>query len=270
MSHRHMSPEAYSHPEYVALMETVRKYPEDDAPRWAVSDWIEEHDGDDRAAFIRGQLADPASVSFCYACGPKITSEYDVDPEPSIKCGCQMRNAMRGAAFEALLDKPDSCPVCRMMFADPFFPAGLAGYKQATGANYYRTFKPAFVLRRGFVERINVTRRELHENGGLAFRSQPVTSVWLTDLSPSSLRWKSGGSRAFVWFNEARVSEDSRRGGYSHVAPWMMRDQRNRRENFRTKEEARASVSERCVGRYRVLVGLDEPNGPVLPEEGTA
>ncbi len=44
-------------PEFKALYETVRTFPEDDAPRWIIADWIEEHDDPERAAFIRDQLS---------------------------------------------------------------------------------------------------------------------------------------------------------------------------------------------------------------------
>lgn len=45
-----------SDPEYLALLETLLTRPFDDAPRWVIADWIEEHDDEARAAFIRAQL----------------------------------------------------------------------------------------------------------------------------------------------------------------------------------------------------------------------
>ncbi len=49
--------EKYDHPEFVALLETVRKNAADDAPRLILSDWLEDHDLDSAAKFIRGQIA---------------------------------------------------------------------------------------------------------------------------------------------------------------------------------------------------------------------
>lgn len=40
-------------PEYLSLLETVRTFPEDDAPRLILSDWLEENGEDERAEFIR-------------------------------------------------------------------------------------------------------------------------------------------------------------------------------------------------------------------------
>ncbi|WP_020469780.1 TIGR02996 domain-containing protein [Zavarzinella formosa] len=51
-----MPPEYHSHPEYLALLETVRAYPHDDAPRLILADWIEKHGDDERAEFIRLQI----------------------------------------------------------------------------------------------------------------------------------------------------------------------------------------------------------------------
>lgn len=45
------------HPEYVALLETIRVNPLDDAPRLIISDWLEEHGDDDFAQEIRLQVA---------------------------------------------------------------------------------------------------------------------------------------------------------------------------------------------------------------------
>ena len=45
-----------THPEYLALLETVRTFPDDDAPRLILSDWLEEHDEGERAEFIRVQI----------------------------------------------------------------------------------------------------------------------------------------------------------------------------------------------------------------------
>lgn len=44
-----------THPEYLALLETVRTHPHDDAPRLILSDWLEEHGQESRAAEVRGK-----------------------------------------------------------------------------------------------------------------------------------------------------------------------------------------------------------------------
>ncbi|WP_029629820.1 TIGR02996 domain-containing protein [Zavarzinella formosa] len=46
-----------AHPEYRALLETVRINPRDHAPLGIIADWIQEHGGDDQAEFIRECLA---------------------------------------------------------------------------------------------------------------------------------------------------------------------------------------------------------------------
>lgn len=45
-----------NHPEYLALLRTVLENPWDDAPRLVISDWLEEHDQQNRAEFIRFQI----------------------------------------------------------------------------------------------------------------------------------------------------------------------------------------------------------------------
>jgi uncharacterized protein (TIGR02996 family) len=44
-------------PELLALLHAAKEQPDDDTPRLVLADWLEEHGDDDRAAFIRVQLA---------------------------------------------------------------------------------------------------------------------------------------------------------------------------------------------------------------------
>lgn len=44
------------HPEFLALMDTCRLHPADNAPRLILSDWLEEHDEDAWSEFIRLQI----------------------------------------------------------------------------------------------------------------------------------------------------------------------------------------------------------------------
>jgi uncharacterized protein (TIGR02996 family) len=44
------------HPQMLAFLEAIREQPDDDLPRLACADWLEEHGDPDRAAFIRVQI----------------------------------------------------------------------------------------------------------------------------------------------------------------------------------------------------------------------
>lgn len=49
-------PDYQTHPEYLALLESVLLNPADDAPRGILADWLDDHDQPERAEFIRIQL----------------------------------------------------------------------------------------------------------------------------------------------------------------------------------------------------------------------
>src|SRR4051812_39778098 len=49
-----------------ALIRACKAEPEDDAPRLILADWLEEHAEEERATFIRRQIADPESALDCY------------------------------------------------------------------------------------------------------------------------------------------------------------------------------------------------------------
>src|SRR5262245_30188379 len=50
---------AYQHPDYLGFLRSIIAAPDDDAPRLALADWLDEHGEAERAAFIRWQLGVP-------------------------------------------------------------------------------------------------------------------------------------------------------------------------------------------------------------------
>jgi uncharacterized protein (TIGR02996 family) len=49
--------DVYTHPQYLGFINRIRQSPDDDVVRRVCSDWLEEQGEEDRAAFIRCQLA---------------------------------------------------------------------------------------------------------------------------------------------------------------------------------------------------------------------
>src|SRR6476620_2136381 len=73
----------------LGLLEAVRDAPEDDLPRLAYADWLDEHDQQPRAAFIRAQIqrtrlpADDDRQSELQAAERRLLIEHGLDWLPS-------------------------------------------------------------------------------------------------------------------------------------------------------------------------------------------
>ncbi|WP_020474429.1 TIGR02996 domain-containing protein [Zavarzinella formosa] len=126
------------HPEYLALLETVRMFPQDDAPRGILADWIQEAGDDDRAEFIREQLKNPADVRRCLGAWTD-----------SLPCG-------RG-------DEPDYCEHCLMAVADEVPPI-LIGFE-------------SYGYRRGFVSEIHLECDPFLSHAAMLFGRYPITRI---------------------------------------------------------------------------------------------
>ncbi|WP_020472136.1 TIGR02996 domain-containing protein [Zavarzinella formosa] len=145
-----------SHPEYLALLETVLHNPADDAPRLIIADWIEEAGDDDRAKFIRQQITgDPAWRQMRI---PQMLKWFGVWwPEK---------------AFCRVIRK-DGCPV-KLSMRRP---------KDEEG-----DFATELIIERGFLSELCVSGQVFLEQAKKIFAQSPVERVRLTDVEARKCR----------------------------------------------------------------------------------
>jgi len=65
----------HDHSEYQAFLAAIRATPDDDLPRLAFADWLEEHGQAERAEWIRYMIPhDPATMELTYANRKSLTA----------------------------------------------------------------------------------------------------------------------------------------------------------------------------------------------------
>lgn len=160
----------YDDPEYLALLDTVLAKPEDDAPRWIISDWLEEHDQLLLANFIRFQLETDAEFlrdAILMASDVCIVTEEvsqlnarlsDFWKETSSPNG--LNSLLRASMPESLAFEFSASPTC----------------KNWTGATAS--------VERGFVSSISLTMSTFMEHATELFRYNPIDRVYITNKTP--------------------------------------------------------------------------------------
>ncbi len=152
-------------PEYVALLETVRANPWDDAPRLILSDWLEERGHDERAEFIRAQVGAARTP----LCGHAFVWNH---PEGCHRCKLGRRSDQ---LFDVIRNG-------QWLFPPP------AGITQRLTSDH--AWQPAdrdvseAMYDRGFVAEIRLPCAAFMEHAAALFAFHPIARVTLTDLRP--------------------------------------------------------------------------------------
>jgi uncharacterized protein (TIGR02996 family) len=146
------------HPDYLALVRAVIAAPDDDTPRLAAADWLDEYDRPDRAAFIRAQV----ELARLEAAGQGATSEAE---------------ALRKREYVYLGPRSDLLPLwavddCPQLVRLRFRGGGPLDVT-VDGAD--RLF-----YRRGFVEKVVCPAGEWRHHAAAIRGRQPVREVFLT------------------------------------------------------------------------------------------
>jgi uncharacterized protein (TIGR02996 family) len=168
----------HAHPEFRALLDTVLANPADDAPRWVIADWVEEHGDDDRAAFIRLQL--------------------------------------RAAAAGADMSAEDFARLGVLAFAHHEWHALRRPFTWLSGARPALVFQTnagaAWQFTRGFVSAFRGPCHLFMRHALEMFTAHPITEVALTDRRPL-VGVRGDGEAAGVWLkasaNERRTDDGS-------------------------------------------------------------
>lgn len=135
-------------PEYLALLQSVLDTPADDAPRLIISDWLEEHDQQQRAEFIRLQI--------------ELANLYRETPGESNQQALAERRLW----------------LHRQALAR--FPTSDDGDSTANE----RQFAMTCDWDRGFIHSIKLSCDSYVYHTGELFLKYPITSVQITDLAP--------------------------------------------------------------------------------------
>lgn len=164
------------------LLAAVVADPDDDGPRLAYADRLEETGADDaRAEFIRVQarLADPLMAP-C-ACLPRYTCER-----------CVLLRRERGLLSGDNPGRLSSCPQPRPGWAGPLpdaLPWDLGGW----------------VFRRGFVEEVSIDWAGWRAWGAALVRGLPLRAVRLLGKEPTHYNGHGPGMDYWRWFDGSRV-----------------------------------------------------------------
>lgn len=267
---------AQSHPEYIALLETVRCNPADDAPRLILSDWLEEQGEEERARFIRFQIKVAR-----WDCTFAQTTEQ---PGWKHNCGTDDKGFW---LCQPIRSK------CREMFEThkcEWFGGSWAilymedEWEDADGQ--YEGLNKAFIGR-GFISSVSLTceafvgGRQCEKcNGrtghfcpeqtdqwyrcevcggtgrieGVArelFSRHPITEVRLVDRNPYTDAWFQSGGWREGQYPESDIPKELMEL-METAANWPV----SRYIRFRTESSANAALSRACVAYGRNLVGL--------------
>lgn len=159
-----------------ALLNAIIAKPEDDAPRLAYADWLDEHDQPERAEFIRVEVE--RAHTGLIRC---------VEPHKPSLFGCGKCN------FCKLEIKSEDCHCTQEIWRE--IANGLentfGGYAHTSrdpvhGNGFPETW-PCVFTRRGFVDEIHCTLADWMQHGPAIVTKHPVTRVTLTDREPRKL-----------------------------------------------------------------------------------
>lgn len=215
--------------EYLALLEAIRTNPADDAPRLILSDWLEEHGEDERAAWIRHEVKhqrQPIIIVSDMTIGATRLDEHKV-------------LWSRGFAQEVRLS-------CREFMGGPCERCHGSGMLEA------HSFRPPCRLCSG-TGRIPGVAREL-------FERHPLTRIILTCRKPLRTNIQHGNLN--YWWRMAPTATTELPG--SEDIPDILRKFFVSRISgglseylgFNTEAAALSALSDACVRYGRELVGL--------------
>ena len=243
-----------NHPEYLALLETVRTFPDDDAPRGIIADWIQDHGDDDRAEAIRWFLANPD-----YRQSNPIQEAVPGWPEGDRFRGIPCCAVSRGFVSEvrctaaAFLGGPCGrcntsgktyrCRGCHTEWKSNPATTAYPHESWSLADSVHNT--PGRCCDNGEMHVEEVECNHCSGTGtlpGLArrlFEGHPITRVVLTDLRPEN----DGGYWSF---------DDPATGSFETISYVIDR-------THRTEAAALAALSSACVSYGRTLAGLPPP-----------
>lgn len=180
-----------------ALLWAIIDHPDEDTPRLALADWLDEH-GDradrGRATFIRAQIAiHTEAVPVCPQ-GGGVRESRDGVSEPALYCRCawcrtarRERDAFR--SFGSVWEREALAPI-----SDAEIAATLraARTRPVTPADFLaeihsRTY-PWVMFRRGFVEMLGVSANEFLDHAAELFALNPVTQIRWNTHQPGECR----------------------------------------------------------------------------------
>lgn len=145
------------HPEWTAFLQAIIASPDDDTPRLAAADWLDEHDDPDRAAFIRLQV-ELARL--------EATGEGDTPAAESLRW--RERAYLGPVSYFRPLWMASACPELVRVTPGPAASPLMAIH--VDGAD-------RIVFRRGFVDEVRCCGEEWLSHGSRVRGQQPVREI---------------------------------------------------------------------------------------------
>jgi uncharacterized protein (TIGR02996 family) len=241
-----------------AILAAILAAPQDDAPRLAYADWLDENGQEDRAEFIRLQI--------------KIK---DVPEEPPT-CHPYLTNGMPSRYHDMTCDfclwmdkyqwsRPLRKQIDLLLRKDVSHPnGGLRSQWEAwLGLDRVQAPKGESWFRRGFVAEVRCTLADWMAHGPAIVATHPVERVVLTDRIPMydvSFNYQDG----IFWyaFSQYKYEESILRHGTAYGANWLPAELKNDYESaahFRAIEKANDWLSERAIAWAKSASALDTP-----------
>jgi uncharacterized protein (TIGR02996 family) len=231
--------------------------PDEDTPRLAFADWLDEHGGGDRAEFIRlqcelGRLHEPELKTF--------TPIGVTDPDEIVRRQCVACSRGADCRFHVLERR------IKALWSKGTDAGGFLEIPAGWGVPYWH---------RGFIRDTELPAAAFLEHAEAVFRAHPVTSVRLTDRRsaqwstshPQNLKgmwfWYDAGDHRGVSIHQHHVPREL------CPLPEGLRPKDNHLQTaayFATEAEADAALSRRCVAYGRFRAGFPPSNFPSVTD----
>ncbi|WP_020472329.1 TIGR02996 domain-containing protein [Zavarzinella formosa] len=233
------------HPEYLSLLETVRTFPHDDAPRLILADWIQfEGDHDARGEFIRAQIR-----RFRLDPNFRHGSATDAKMREAIAHECRLfiknGRTLTGGDLGVFAIQCDPSPSRFIPVSGP------------TGDDAWQA-----ILHRGFVSEIRMPCRDFMERAGELFAIHPISHVMLTDKQPAAPLIT---TEAVAFYDQQHISPNNpaRRTEPDDLPTILFKglefssvEEPGYWKMWRRADIAMEALSRRCVAHGRELAGL--------------
>lgn len=177
-----------------ALLQAILASPEDDLPRLALADLLEETGDGDRAEFIRMQIELAHIDAIEHDCGPKGEWETTCAACGAHAYGQSLENMALALLLRHSLEWLSPSPLPGPPFYD-LWPI-KHGWATTSGPGTEHT-RCLVQFQRGLVARIELPIRAFMEHAGAIFKAAPIEEVLMTDRQPRA----TANEDSFGWYN---------------------------------------------------------------------